>query len=81
MKVTVDFSEDELAEICLVTGDSNWESAVRKLAIDALSLRRRGQVAEKFISGELGSVLEGLEIVQAKETGKLSQRQRARRRH
>ena len=61
MKVTVDFSESELAEIIVFSGEKKKGPAIRKLVYDALMLKRRGQLAEKFISGEWGVELAGFE--------------------
>ena len=77
MKVTVDFADSELKEICRVTGESKKGPAVRKLAMDALMMRRREQLAQKFISGEWGVELSGFEAGQAAD--QRAQKQRSQR--
>ena len=65
MKVTVDIPDSELREICQVTGESKKGPAIRKLVTDALQMKRRERFAQKFISGEWGVELKGLEAGQA----------------
>ncbi len=65
MKITVDLSDSEIKEICRVTGESKKGPAIRKLVADALMLKRREELAQKFISGEWGVELKGFETVQA----------------
>lgn len=54
MKVTVDLSESELEEVCFLTGEAKKGPAIRRLVQDALMLKRREQIAQKYISGEWG---------------------------
>jgi hypothetical protein len=61
MKVTVELSESELNDICRVTGERKKGPAIRKLVVDALMMRRREEMAEKFISGDWGVDLAGFE--------------------
>ena len=65
MKVTVDFADSELREICQITGESKKGPAIRKLVVDALMMKRREQLAQKFITGEWGVELTGLEAAEA----------------
>jgi hypothetical protein len=65
MKITVDMSDSEIREICRVTGERKKGPAIRKLAIDALSLKKREELAQKFIDGEWGVELKGFEDVEA----------------
>ena len=65
MKVTVDFADSELKEICQITGESKKGPAIRKLVVDALMMKRREQLAQKFITGEWGVELTGFEAGQA----------------
>lgn len=61
MKITVEVSDSELAEICAFTRESKKGPAIRKMVIDALMLKRRQAMAEKFISGEWGVELAGID--------------------
>ena len=61
MKVTVELSENEMAEILNFTGESKKGPAIRRLMEQALQQLRRAQIAQRFISGEWGVELEGFE--------------------
>ena len=65
MKVTVDFPDNELKEICRVTGERKKGPAIRKLVMEALLVKRREEIAQKFISGEWGVELTGFEAGRA----------------
>jgi len=65
MKVTVDIPDSDLREICIVTGEKKKGPAIRKLVTDALLLKRRERLAQRFISGEWGVELKGFEAAQA----------------
>jgi hypothetical protein len=65
MKITVEIPDAEIMEICRVTGERKIGRAIRKLVMDALMLKRREALAEKFISGEWGVDLENFEAGQA----------------
>ena len=65
MKITVEISESDLKEICRLTGEKKKGPAIRKLVVDALMLKRRKEIAQKFISGEWGAELKGYEEGQA----------------
>jgi hypothetical protein len=67
MKITVELSESDLREICKFTGERKKGPAIRKFVADALQLKRRAQIAQKFISGEWGVELKGFEEGQAAE--------------
>ena len=54
MKVTVELSENEMAEILDFTGESKKGPAIRRLMEQALQQLRRAQIAQRFISGEWG---------------------------
>ena len=54
MKVTVEFTDSDLKEICRFTGERKKGPAIRKLVTDTLMFKRRERLAEKFISGEWG---------------------------
>jgi hypothetical protein len=79
MKITVEISDSEIKEICQVTGESKKGPAIRKLVTDALMLKRREKLAQKFISNEWGVELKGFEAAQvadAKADGHDEQRWR-----
>lgn len=61
MKISVDLSDEELAEITRVTGIAKKGPAIRKLVVDALQLRQRAEISAKFMSGEWTADLEGFE--------------------
>jgi hypothetical protein len=61
MKVTVELSEIEMKEIRRITGERKKGPAIRRLMADALKMRRREEIAAKFISGESGVELGGFE--------------------
>jgi len=54
MKITVDLPDSELKEICFFTGESKKGPAIRKMVADALMMKRREMLAQKFVSGEWG---------------------------
>lgn len=54
MKVTVELSENEMAEILDFTGESKKGPAIRRLMEQALQQLHRAQIAQRFISGEWG---------------------------
>lgn len=65
MKITVEMSESDVNEVCRVTGEKKKGPAIRKLVNDALMLKRREKVAQRFISSEWGVELKGFEEAQA----------------
>src|SRR5436309_414147 len=77
MKITVEFPDSELLEICRVTGERKKGPAIRKLVSAALQMKRREQIVEKFISGEWGVELKGFESGQAAD--RKADAERARR--
>ncbi|MFM8277938.1 MAG: hypothetical protein ACKN89_13325 [Cyanobium sp.] len=64
MKVTVELSDQEMAEVLELTGERKKGPAIRRLMEEALQLRRRAQIAQKFLSGEWGVELETYEADQ-----------------
>ena len=72
MKITVEFPDSEVKEICRVTGVKKKGPAIRKLVEEALLLKRREALAQKFISGEWGVELKGFEEDRAMEAQKES---------
>ncbi len=67
MKITVEISDSELKEIRRLTGEKKKGPAIRKLVVDALMLKRRAKLAQKFIDGEIGVEFKGFEEAQAAE--------------
>jgi hypothetical protein len=67
MKITVELPEDEMREICELSGTQKKGPAIRILLDDALQLRRRAQISQKFLSGEWSAELDGYEAAKANE--------------
>ena len=67
MKVTVELSDKEMAEILDLTGERKKGPAIRRLMEEALQQRRRAQIAQRFLSGEWGVELETYEADQERE--------------
>ena len=67
MKVTVELSDQEMAEILNLTGERKKGPAIRRLMKEALQQRRRAQIAQHFLSGEWGVELETYEDDQERE--------------
>lgn len=72
MKITVELPEDEVREICELTGIAKKGPAIRKLLADSVMLQRRARISEKFLTGEWSAELDGF------EAGKEAERQTAR---
>jgi hypothetical protein len=62
MKVTVELSDSEMAEIMDLKGP-----AIRRLMEEALQQRRRAQIAQRFLNGEWGVELDTYEADQERE--------------
>lgn len=67
MKVTVELSEQEMAEVLELTGERKKGPAIRRLMEEALQQRRRAQIAQRFLSGEWGVELDTYEADQERE--------------
>ena len=67
MKVTVELSDNEMAEILDLTGERKKGPAIRRLMEEALQQRRRAQIAQRVLSGEWGVELETYEADQERE--------------
>jgi hypothetical protein len=67
MKVTVELSDSEMAEVLELTGERKKGPAIRRLMEEALRQRRRAQIAQRFLSGEWGVELETYETDQDRE--------------
>ncbi len=61
MKVTVELSDQEMAEVLEFTGERKKGPAIRRLMAEALQQRRRARIAERFVSGAWGGDLGGFE--------------------
>ncbi|WP_255090908.1 hypothetical protein [Vulcanococcus limneticus] len=61
MKVTVELSDQEMAEVLELTGERKKGPAIRRLMEEALQQRRRARIAQRFLSGEWGVELEAFE--------------------
>ena len=67
MKVTVELSDQEMAEVLKLTGERKKGPAIRRLMEEALQQRRRAESAQRFLSGEWGVDLETYEADQERE--------------
>ena len=67
MKVTVELSDTEMAEILDFTGERKKGPAIRRLMEEALQQHSRAQIAQRFLSGEWGVQLESYEADQERE--------------
>ena len=67
MKVTVELSDQEMAEVLELTGERKKGPAIRRLMEEALQQRRRAQIAQRVLSGEWGVELETYEADQERE--------------
>ena len=74
MKVTVDIPDSEMEDVCLFTGETKKGPAILMMVADALRLKRRERLAQKFISGEWGTSLAGFESVRAADRKSAKQR-------
>ncbi len=77
MKITVEISDSEMEEILFFAEESKKGPAIRKLVEEALMLKRRAQLAQKFISGEWGVDLDTFEAVEAKDVRSSAERGQA----
>ena len=75
MKITVELPENDLHDICRLTGISKKGPAIRHLVDEALQLARRKEIAQKFVSGEWGVELSGYE--ESKAGGRTAARNRS----
>lgn len=74
MKITVEVSDSELRDILELTGERKKGPAIRRLMEQALQLRRRQRLADRFLSGEWGVALDGFEEAQQRERQRLQER-------
>ena len=71
MKISVELSDCELKDIVRVTGVRKKGPAIRKLVVDALTLKRREEIAGKFISGAWGVDLAGFELARTADRARV----------
>ena len=74
MKTTFEVSDSELRDILELTGERKKGPAIRRLMEQALQLRRRQRLADRFLSGEWGVALDGFEEAQQREQQRLQER-------
>jgi hypothetical protein len=67
MKITVDLPDSDLKEICFFTGERKKGPAIRKMVADALMMKRRERLAQKFVSGQWGVSLPTFEEARAQD--------------
>jgi len=65
MKITVEMSDSDLKDVCRITGEKKKGPAIRKMVVDALMMKRREEIARKFIGGKWGVELTGFEARRA----------------
>jgi hypothetical protein len=70
MKITVELPEEELVEICEITGIAKKGPAIRKLLADTLHAKRRARIAGKFLTGEWSAELKDFEETKAADHAK-----------
>ena len=70
MKVTVELPDKDLRDICRFTKEKKKGPAIRKMVADALMMKRRLEITEKFMTGEWGVELASFEESQAKDREK-----------
>jgi hypothetical protein len=63
----VEVSDEELREILELTGERKKGPAIRVLMEQALQLRRRKRLAQRFLCGEWGVELRGYEAARERE--------------
>ena len=76
MKITVEVSDSELKDILALTGERKKGPAIRQLMEQALQLRRRQRLADRFLTGEWGVALDGFEEARQQERQRLQERPR-----
>lgn len=71
MKVTVEIADSDLSDVFALTGERKKGPAIRLLMEQALQLRRRQRIVERFLSGEWGVELAGYEEARELERQRL----------
>ncbi len=67
MKISVEFSDSEMKEICRITGIKKKGPAIRKILIDALMVKKRQAFVDEVVSGKWSAKFEGFEEARAKD--------------
>jgi hypothetical protein len=67
MKITVELPDNELREICEITGIRKKGPAIRKLVEDSLMIERRKRIARKFVDGTYSAKLSDFETAKESE--------------
>jgi hypothetical protein len=67
MKISVEFSDSEMREIRNASGEKKKGPAIRKIVTDALRLRRRREMVQKFVSGEWAVDLDSWQVTRERE--------------
>jgi len=57
MKITVELSDNELKDVLHYSGESKKGPAIRKFIISELKLRRRREMSQKVMAGQLSAEL------------------------
>ena len=78
MKITVEFSDAEMKDICRFADERKKGPAIRKLTLNTLMLKRRREIADKFLSGELSAEVPGYEAGRAADRRKDAEREKRR---
>ena len=63
MKVTVEISEKDLKEILRITREKRKGAAIRQLAMEALMLKKRGEILDELEAGKWGIDLPPIETL------------------
>lgn len=61
MKITVDLSENELKDVIRFSGEKKKGPAIRKFIVSELMLRRRREMSQRALAGELSAELPPIE--------------------
>ena len=61
MKITVELSDNEMEEIRRITNEKRKGPAIKKLALDALKLRKRDALRQRIMNGEWSIEIPDLE--------------------
>ncbi|MSU49730.1 MAG: hypothetical protein EXS37_11710 [Opitutus sp.] len=76
MKVTLNIPDSEMEDVCSFTGETKKGRAILKMVSDALRLKRREKLAQKFINGEWSAGLAGIKSARAADRNSAKQRAR-----
>lgn len=63
MKITVEFSENEIKGIMKYSGEKKKGPAIRKFVLTELLLKRRRELNQKFFTGEWSADLPEIETI------------------